>query len=404
MDSFALASLYGSDESTMTENTLVYSTYAWRVAIVQATAGCLSCVTAATLIIHIVYSSIRPYIIRRRQGMAPDSETSFLKRQVILFILCMLISDLFQSLTGMMQIRWASRGQVDIDSAACRAQGVALMAGDLGTCYFNVVISIQTFLTIVARKNISPFYAGVLVICGWIFVVIMTLVGPVALQDDRGPFWGIAGIWCFIPDEYSGPRVWLHYFPIYISAFIIFVVYGSVFWKLQRHVHHSQNTSQSHRTTNGIADEGQAGRNAQVNNVANKLLWYPISYICMILPISIARIVVLRGTKVPGWYTNLGITILFLSGFVNGIIYASTRRALAPILWPTERRGGSSNPMSFLKRQPRAPVPTTYAVWVTHEEERHDADGESKYAVALELTDAPGRTDSTVKVASRDSE
>lgn len=141
----------------------------------------------------------------------------------------------------------------------------------------------------------------------------------------------------------SGPRVWLHYFPIYISAFIIFVVYGSVFWKLQRHVHHSQGTSQSQSRT---VDEQQAGRNAQVNNVANKLLWcvspailpalanlqpgtqyvrpppdgeaarltQAAAYICLILPISIARVVVLRGTKVPGWFTNMGITILFLSG------------------------------------------------------------------------------------------
>lgn len=62
--------------------------------------------------------------------------------------------------------------------------------------------------------------------------------------------------------------------------------------------------------------------------------------------------------------------------------------------------------MSFLKRQPRAPVPTAYAVWVTREEERHDeTDGESKYAVAVELRDASvRRTDSTVKVASQDLE
>lgn len=377
---------------------LEYSANARRVAIVQATAGCLSCVTAATMIGHISFLTVRPYIVRWRHGIVQDGgESTFLKRQVGLFILCLFISDLFQSLTGMMQIRWADKGGVDIFSAACRAQGVALFAGDLGTCYFNVVIAIHTFVTIVTRKAITPLGAILIIGGGWVWVIVMTLIGPLALEDERGSFWGIAGLWCFIPDEYGGPRVWLHYFPIYCSAFVIFVVYGSVFWKLRRHLQASQGTSQTQRTTNPVADEQQA-RTAQVSNVANKLLWYPTSYLCLILPISIGRIVNLRGNYAPQWYLNLGITLLYLSGFVNGIIYASTRRALAPIYWPTQRRPN----LSFLKK--RTAAPTTYAVWVTHEEEHHEPGEESKYAVALELSDSVRRTESTTKVASRGSE
>ena len=55
---------------------------------------------------------------------------------------------------------------------------------------------------------------------------------------------------------------------------------------------------------------------AQVTAIAKKMFWYPISYVIIVLPISIARLISLRGNMnaVPEWVWLLGITCLFLSG------------------------------------------------------------------------------------------
>lgn len=375
---------------------LVYSTYEWRVACVQGAIACLSCVTAATLISHIVYSSV--CVLCRRKKV--EGESSFLKGQMKLFIICMLVSDLFQSFSGIVQLRWASHGRIDGSSPVCRAQGIALMAGDLATGYFNVAIAIQTFMTIVARKTITPACSVLVIAGGWLYVLVLTLAGPVAIQDARGPFWGIAGLWCFIPDPYAGPRVWLHYCPIFTTAAIIVVMYGSVFWKLRQHTHRSgavRTLSFRRRPANLLSDEDQARRlaQAQVNRIAYKLLWYPMSYMAIVMPISISRIAILNGVSVPAWYTNLGVSILFLSGFINGVIYISTRRALTPLSRTPAR--GPFIPLSLFKRgkEEGPATPTVYTVWVTRQEEQYN-EPDSASTFALELRD---NSDSKAKIS-----
>jgi hypothetical protein len=75
---------------------------------VQGTAGVMSCVTAATLFIHLTVVTIWPMVSRRLNGVSAahdGGENTKLKVQVSLFLMALFASDTFQSFCGMMQIR-----------------------------------------------------------------------------------------------------------------------------------------------------------------------------------------------------------------------------------------------------------------------------------------------------------
>lgn len=362
----------------------VYSPLSRRVAIIQGTAGILSCITATTLFTHLAFVIIKPLVQMRLRG-APSAQdgrgNSYLKSQVSVFLMALFASDVFQSLGGMMQIRWASLGGVQLHSPACTAQGVALLAGDLGVCYFNVVVAVHTFLTIVVRKTMSATVTALVVLGGFIFAALFAVIGPLALETKaKGPFYGIAGTWCFITNEYPGPRVWLHYFEIYVSVFALIFIYVAVFWKLRTRQPTSRG-SVSHSQRANSPQDTPSNLHSQFNKVANRLLWYPTAYLCIVLPISIARLCQLAGNQPSQEFMNFSVTILMMSGFVNGIIYPLTRKALSPFpSWGSQRKSVSSS----IQRGTQSP---TYAIWVTQERQQHTGDGDDKFAVAVELRD-----------------
>ncbi|KAH7101839.1 family A G protein-coupled receptor-like protein [Auriculariales sp. MPI-PUGE-AT-0066] len=359
----------------------MYSRTSRSIAIVHGTAGVLSCIVASTLFAHLAIVALYPMICRRFNSVSAGhdgGDNTKLKTQVSLFLMALFASDILQSIGGMLQLRWATIGGVGLHSSMCRLQGVAIMAGDLGVCYFNVVMAVHTFITIVLRRTITTFATVTIIAIGFLLVFMFSFVGPFAIATkEKGPFYGLAGLWCFVTDPYSGPRVYLHYVPIYVSLFMLLVIYISVFWKLRMRDCASQNTGTSGRAS--VLPENHHLR-PYYAKVANKLLWYPTAYLCLVLPISMGRVVQAGNPnlKPPPQFMNFAITVLMLSGFVNGIIYGFTRKALSPFsTWAPQRK----TDLSFLKR--RSELPPTYAVWVTQERQQ-DAPGEEKYETSVQ--------------------
>ena len=50
------------------------------------------------------------------------------------------------------------------------------------------------------------------------FPIMMNVIGATVFgkEPDRGPYYGVAGAWCFITNEYSLERALLHYLPVRI--------------------------------------------------------------------------------------------------------------------------------------------------------------------------------------------
>jgi hypothetical protein len=76
-------------------------------------------------------------------------------------VVCLFISDLIQGISGMVTLAWAKSGQVSTGSL-CLTQAIMLHIGDVGTAYWNAVIAIHTFWTVVlgetsSRLRLYPF-------------------------------------------------------------------------------------------------------------------------------------------------------------------------------------------------------------------------------------------------------
>lgn len=41
----------------------------------------------------------------------------------------------------------------------------------------------------------------------WTALILLPIVGPFAIEDDRGSFWSNSGVWCWIGDDYKEIRL-----------------------------------------------------------------------------------------------------------------------------------------------------------------------------------------------------
>ncbi|PVG04832.1 hypothetical protein CPB86DRAFT_18849 [Serendipita vermifera] len=191
--------------------------------IVTGIIGTVSTLSVSLLLLHLFSVSF----ISGRTNANKD-ERIFLRMHLGAFVVCLLLSDFIQGITGIIQLVWASRGRVT-DGPLCTAQAAMLLFGDNGTAFWNVVISIHTFWTVVLGKRMSTVAVAFLIATGWTLCVILTVIGPLAIQTPaKGPFYSIAGGWCFVTGKYKDSRIYLHYLPMFISGGIITILYALV--------------------------------------------------------------------------------------------------------------------------------------------------------------------------------
>jgi hypothetical protein len=66
----------------------------------------------------------------------------------------------------------------------------------------------------------------------------------------------------------------------------------------------------------------------QINNVSITLIIYPILYMILTLPISISRISEFRGQELGLTFAYFGAALFECTGFINVLLYTSTRKGL----------------------------------------------------------------------------
>lgn len=446
---------------TDADNTFVLNDGYRAAVIVNGIIGTVSTLAVSGLLLHLFSVSF----ISGRGGANKD-ERIFLRMHLGAFVVCLLLSDLIQGLSGMFQLVWAANKQIDA-GPLCTAQAAMIMFGDLGTAFWNAVVAIHTFWTVVLGKRMSTIAVALLIATGWTLCVVLTIIGPIAIQNETaGPFYAIAGGWCFVTGYYKNARIYLHYVPMLLSAFIITVLYllvamvlfgvlvvdgnkwrlkapprrstnairdffGQFSWgRLHRPsansggnpntVSHSSdatksasvgrmpgsirlasipprtsdakatldvpeepstatvqsivitarpdtgstgvsentNTTERGRKTNAkvIGEpkqpaQGQtqmstnqvSGRALQLKTLAIKMLWYPIVYLVLILPIAISRVD--SNVKVSLSVMLGFMCLLWLMGTANTVIYVCTRR-LGPTPWARRTASSSSRSRS----------------------------------------------------------
>lgn len=240
-----------------------------------------------------------------------------------------------QGVGSIINIAWIRDGGVT-NNGLCVAQGAIKQTGNVGTALWSLVIAIHTFFLLFYRAKVPDWVCYVVLVTVWLILGVVLSLGPgILASKENGPFYGISGLWCWMTSGYFVERLALEYCFMFASAGFSFVLYSLVFLRLRGNITTNGYRFSFHRRVvvkgyssrqyNAVTDPSQ---NTHVMKVARQMMWYPIVYTILVVPIAAARFAQFGGNPVPWQVTVTTGTIFMLSGFVNAILFTTTRRVL----------------------------------------------------------------------------
>jgi hypothetical protein len=117
-----------------------------------------------------------------------------------------------QSVGSLVNIEWLSSKAVSI-GLDCTTQAIAFQFGNVGAAMWSFVIAVHTFVVLFFNRQVPDIACAITLIAVWLITFGIVIIGPVGIQrDERGPFYGITGSWCWITGNYPDARIALEYF------------------------------------------------------------------------------------------------------------------------------------------------------------------------------------------------
>ncbi|KAI9458884.1 hypothetical protein BJY52DRAFT_1223290 [Lactarius psammicola] len=264
----------------------------------------------------------------------------------------LITSNLLQSIGTLINWRWVVDGGVS-SGMLCSAQGVSVatsrvhtlafspprhhheggikQAGNVGTAVWSFALALHAFRLLFLRSRVARRIKWLVLTLGWFFVVFIVSIGPLALQKkDLGPYFGPSGYWCWITHQYPIEQTLLEYVIEWTSAFISFLLYVAVLLRVRGNLIKDSEGHWSLRWVPRSKSWQLAFARDYLDSCTIKIVaiivWYPVTYTILILPISIARFASYSGARVPDGFTFVADVIFALGGFVNLLLFLGTRR------------------------------------------------------------------------------
>ncbi|KAG8958978.1 hypothetical protein FRC03_008564 [Tulasnella sp. 419] len=260
-----------------------------------------------------------------------EAGPQFMRTKMGVYFIFLLVCDFIQSAGSLMSIEWIMDAKVR-QGSHCSAQAIFFQIGNVGSALWSLTIAAHTFVLLFLQIRISNAVATIIMGAVWALIGLLVIIGPLAIEKEaKGPFHGISGSWCWITDAYPGARIGLEYFWMFFSAFGSFVLYILVFLRLRGNIVGKGMKIRfcfSDRPESWASFKSRDSVESTVTSVAKQMLWYPVAYTFVLLPIAICRWTEFSGRRVP-YAVNVVTGCLFaLSGFVNVILFTSTRRVI----------------------------------------------------------------------------
>lgn len=253
---------------------------------------------------------------------------SFLRSQIGIYFICLLFCNLAQSLASLLSIRWLTSNAVLPATTTCSAQGVMHQFGNVGSALWSLAIAMHTFsLLFLGVGRVSSWACLSTFVIIWFVTGGIVAIGPVLVEDqDKGPFHGLSGPWCWITEEYTGSKLGLEYFWMFFSAIISFILYALVFLRLRGNIVLDGRSIRFQSTNRRRTSNGHQTTESYSLKVARRMLWCPVIYTAIVLPVAICRWIEFGGGRVPLAATFVTDGIFLLSGAINVALFATTRQ------------------------------------------------------------------------------
>jgi hypothetical protein len=215
-----------------------------------------------------------------------------------------------------------------------------LSCSQIGTAIFTFVIGAHTFSLLFLRRKYSGRTSYIILFLSWGLLLLEMCIENFVLarQGKKGPFYGIAGYWCWITPMHPVERFTTSYLYMFFSAACSFILYSLVFFRLRGNISVSTRYKISfHRrpkvmpgtTIDGIPIQTDDRRvESHLTTLAKQMLWYPIAYSILVLPMAASRFSTFSGASVPFWVTIFTASVFMLHGFINTVLFCTTRDIL----------------------------------------------------------------------------
>ncbi|GAA6062913.1 hypothetical protein JCM10212_007144 [Sporobolomyces blumeae] len=301
------------------------------LAVAVAATVSIACVGLLTTFIALLLYRYHTNSAAEKQDQRQTKAIRFLASTHGLLFIDLCLGDLLQAIGFLMNYGWFRRGGLpppESPTTFCTAQAVLIQMGDVASAFSSLIISVNLFIIVVFSKHPSVKALWLVIALQWIIVGLLAGIGPRWLAIESFPFYAVAGGWCWISAKYQGARLWLHYFFVFLVAFLDLILYTGIAVYLG---------IQSRRTSHGLPKNISS-----ISGVAKIMPLYALSYIVTILPLSAFRVASMAGTH---WSLNVQLaagTVFTLSGAVNCIIYATTRNIISSESVGAIRRGSHS--------------------------------------------------------------
>ncbi|KAH8794072.1 G protein-coupled glucose receptor regulating Gpa2-domain-containing protein [Hyaloscypha finlandica] len=225
--------------------------------------------------------------------------------QFLLLIYNLLLADIQQALAFLLNLSALRNNGIFVGTPTCFAQGWFVSTGDLASGVFICAIACHTWMGVVKEYRLPTpaFYCCIGTL--WFFVYIMAAVGPIIHGRD---FYVRASAWCWINDAFQIERLWLHYFWIFCSMFSTILIYLYIFAFLRKKAVSSNDRSSPHHY-----------------GATPLMVLYPLIYTVCTAPLAAGRIYALAGHDVSLGYFCAAGTMIACNGWLDVILYASTR-------------------------------------------------------------------------------
>jgi hypothetical protein len=285
-----------------------------------------------------------------------SDKTLFVRTHVAIYFVSLLMCNLIQSVGGLLNIRWVIVNRV-YSGAVCTTQGVLKQFGNVrkgfsfimkvgyshfsspqsGTGVFCFIIATHTFSVLFLRRQWSDRTTYIVLVISWalLFLEMCNESFLLAKPKEIGPYYGVAGFWCWITAAYPIERYATSYLIMFTSSAFSFILYLLVFFRLRGNMSgdkfhfHRRPSVRVGRTTNGtyiMTDDQRIA--SHLTRVAKHMLWYPIVYTVLILPNAASRFSAFSGKSIPFPVTMCAAVLFLLHGFFNTVLFCTTRNIL----------------------------------------------------------------------------
>ncbi|KAF8579735.1 hypothetical protein K439DRAFT_371584 [Ramaria rubella] len=223
------------------------------------------------------------------------------------YFVSLLAANLIQSIGSVLNMEWLQQGGT-IFEPSCVVQGIAKNIGNVGTSFWSLIIAFHAFDLLFLRRKQHKLTLWATIIATWVFTLCVDSFGSIFLQNEAdGPFFGVSGYWCWITSNYPRSRIFTEYMFMFVAAFLCAILHTVVFLRLRGNLSGEgwrnirfRRIPRSERWVLKVARDEVDNR---MFKVATQLMWYPLVYTLVIIPIAVARFVDFAGYDVPFWLT-----------------------------------------------------------------------------------------------------